>query len=383
MSFNQRDFIRQLPGVQAGFRRKYSFWGRLHVDPLLALLLLILAGIGLVVLYSASDQDIGMVERQLARLAAGFVVMLVFAQISPHHYQRWAPWLMVAGIIMLAAVLVVGVGAKGAQRWLEIPGLPRFQPSEIIKIALPMALAAYYARCSLPPRLRHIFWGLVIIAVPTLLIAEQPDLGTALLIGAAGTFVLLFSGIRWRLIGGFGLLISACGPLLWMYMKDYQKKRVLTFLDPESDPLGAGWNIIQSKTAIGSGGWYGKGWLGGTQSHLDFLPESHTDFIIAVFAEEFGFVGVVLLLCFYLLIVSRCLYIAAMADDTFGRLLAGSLALTFFFYVFVNIGMVSGLLPVVGLPLPLISYGGTSVVTLFIGFGLLMSIQTHRKLLSR
>ncbi len=372
-----------MPNAQTGFRRKRSVWSSLHIDPLLALLLLVLSSIGLFVLYSASDQDIATVERQITRLAVGFVVMLVFAQISPHHYQRWSPWLMAAGIFMLVGVLVAGVGAKGAQRWLAIPGLPRFQPSEIMKIAVPMVLASYYAHRRLPPRFKHIFWGLLFIAAPTLLIAKQPDLGTSLLIAAAGVFVLLFSGISWRIISGFGLLVCGCIPLLWMWMRDYQKMRVLTLLDPERDPLGAGWNIIQSKTAIGSGGLYGKGWLAGTQSHLDFLPESHTDFIIAVFAEEFGFVGVVLLLVLYLLIVSRCLYIASQADDTFGRLLGGSLALTFFFYVFVNIGMVSGLLPVVGLPLPLISYGGTSVVTLFIGFGLLMSIQTHRKLLPR
>jgi len=383
VSFFRQDFIRQMPGAQTGFRRKRSVWSSLHIDPLLVLLLLILSGIGLFVLYSASDQDIATIERQITRLAVGFVVMLVFAQISPHHYQRWSPWLMAAGILMLVAVLVVGVGAKGAQRWLSIPGLPRFQPSEIMKIAVPMVLASYYAHRRLPPRFKHIFGGLLFIAVPTLLIAKQPDLGTSLLIAAAGIFVLLFSGIGWRIIAGFGLLVCACIPLLWMWMRDYQKMRVLTLLDPERDPLGAGWNIIQSKTAIGSGGLYGKGWLAGTQSHLDFLPESHTDFIIAVFAEEFGFVGIVLLLVLYLSIVSRCLYIASQADDAFGRLLGGSLALTFFFYVFVNIGMVSGLLPVVGLPLPLISYGGTSVVTLFIGFGLLMSIQTHRKLLTR
>jgi rod shape determining protein RodA len=282
------------------------------------------------------------------------------------------------------AVLVMGVGAKGAQRWLAIPGLPRFQPSELIKVAVPMALAAYFADRYLPPRLKHVGFGLVFILLPTLLIAKQPDLGTSLLICASGLFVLLFAGIQWRWVFGFCGAVAACLPLFWMFlMKEYQKQRVMTFLNPESDLHGSGWNIIQSKIAIGSGGLYGKGWLQGTQSHLDFLPESHTDFIIAVFAEEFGFLGVLCLLFLYLLIVTRCLYIATQADDTYGRLLAGSLTLTFFFYFFVNIGMVTGLLPVVGLPLPLISYGGTSIVTLFVGFGMLMSIQTHKKVVPR
>ncbi len=383
MSLFRQDFVRKLPSVKLGFSRKVSLWNQWHLDPMLLLLLILLASTGLLVLYSASDQNIAILKRQFIHLSIGFAVMIVCAQISPYHYRRWAPWLMIVGVLMLIAVLVAGVGAKGAQRWLSIPGLPRFQPSEIMKIAMPMALASYYSNRRLPPRFKHIFWGLVIIAVPALLIGKQPDLGTALLIAASGVFILLFSGISWKLIGSFCLLISSAIPLLWMSMKEYQKGRVLTFLDPERDPLGAGWNIIQSKTAIGSGGMYGKGWLSGTQSHLDFLPESHTDFIIAVFAEEFGFVGMLLLLLLYLCVISRCLYIAVFADDTFGRLLAGSLALTLFFYVFVNIGMVSGLLPVVGLPLPLISYGGTSIVTLFIGFGLLMSIQTHKKLLSR
>lgn len=380
---NSRDFVRNLPHASHGFQSKRGFWARIHIDWQLLLLLIILCSVGLTVLFSASNQDMATVYRQLTRFGVAFGVMLVFAQISPHHYRRWSPWLFGLGVMFLIAVLVMGVGAKGAQRWLELPGLPRFQPSEIMKLALPMALAWYYADHRLPPRSRHIFYGLILILLPTLLIAKQPDLGTSLLIAASGFFVLLFAGIQWRLIFGFGAVSAASVPLLWTFLKDYQKQRILTFLDPERDPLGAGWNIIQSKTAIGSGGLYGKGWLAGTQSHLDFLPESHTDFIIAVFAEEFGFIGVLLLLGLYLLIVSRALYIATQADDTFGRLLAGSITLTFFFYIFVNIGMVSGILPVVGLPLPLISYGGTSILTLFAGFGLLMSIQTHKKLLPR
>lgn len=378
-----RDFLRILPYASDSFRRKRGFWSRVHIDFTLLLLLMLLSGVGLLVLYSASEQDMDMLYRQLTRIGLGFLVMVVFAQISPHHYRRWSPWLMGLGVLLLIGVLVMGVGAKGAQRWLALPGLPRFQPSELMKLAVPMALAWYFADRHLPPRLKHLLWGLVFVLIPTLLIAKQPDLGTSLLICASGLFVLLFAGIRWRLVFGFGALVSACVPLFWMLMKDYQKQRVLTFLDPERDPLGSGWNIIQSQIAIGSGGFYGKGWLAGTQSHLKFLPESHTDFIIAVFAEEFGFIGIIMLLMLYLLIVTRCLFIATNADDTYGRLLAGSLSLTFFFYFFVNIGMVSGILPVVGLPLPLISYGGTSIVTLFIGFGLLMSIQTHKKLLPR
>jgi len=378
-----RDFQRVLPQAQHNFKRKSTFFSRIHIDPVLLLLLLLLCAVGLAVLYSASGESTAVVYRQLTRMGIGFLLMLLVAQISPHHYRIWSPWLMGLGVLLLVAVLVMGSGAKGAQRWLVIPGLPRFQPSELMKLAVPMMLASYYAHRRLPPRLKHLFWGAVFIAIPAMLIARQPDLGTAILITASGIFVLLFAGIRWRLIFAFTALALACLPILWHVMKDYQKQRVLTLLDPGRDPLGAGWNIIQSQTAIGSGGLYGKGWLAGTQSHLDFLPESHTDFIIAVLAEEFGFIGVILLLFLYLLIVTRCLYIATTADDTYGRLLAGSLSLTFFFYFFVNIGMVSGILPVVGLPLPLISYGGTSVVTLFLGFGLLMSIKTHRKLLPR
>lgn len=379
-----RDFLRQLPYASHAFQRRAGFLARLHIDGWLLLLLLLLCGIGLVVLYSASDQSMATVHRQVTRFGLALGVMFVFAQINPHHYRRWSPWLYGLGVLMLLAVLILGVGAKGAQRWLAIPGLPRFQPAELMKIAVPMALAGYFSDRYLPPRIKHVVAGLLFILIPTLLIAKQPDLGTSLLICASGLFVLLFAGIQWRLIFGFGALVAACLPLFWMFLlKEYQKQRVMTFLNPESDLHGSGWNIIQSKIAIGSGGLDGKGWLQGTQSHLDFLPESHTDFIIAVFAEEFGFFGVLGLLFLYLLIVTRCLFIAARADDTYSRLLAGSLTLTFFFYFFVNIGMVTGLLPVVGLPLPLISYGGTSVVTLFVGFGMLMSIQTHKKILPR
>lgn len=359
------------------------FWSLVHIDPVLLLLLLALVAAGLVVLFSGADQNMAVVKAQGLRMGVALVVMLVFAQFDPAVFRRWAPWLYLAGVLSLAAVMLFGVGAKGAQRWLELPGLPRFQPSELMKLVVPMMAAWYLSRQFLPPRLRYVGVALLIVVLPMALIILQPDLGTSLLVGAAGIFVIFFAGMSWKLIGAFFAMVSVSAPLMWFFvMRDYQKQRVLTLLDPQSDPLGAGWNIIQSKTAIGSGGMEGKGWLQGTQSHLEFLPESHTDFIVAVLAEEFGFLGMVGLLLLYLLIVLRCLYIAALAQDSFSRLLAGALTMTFFVYVFVNVGMVSGLLPVVGVPLPLISYGGTSSVTLMAAFGVLMSIHTHRRMIS-
>lgn len=360
-----------------------GFWSALHIDPILLVLLLTLIAGGLFVLYSGADRNLEVVKAQGVRMGVALVVMLVFAQLDPAVFRRWSPWLFVAGLIGLAAVLLVGVGAKGAQRWLAIPGLPRFQPSELMKLVVPMMAAWYLSRHYLPPRLRHVAVALLIVLVPMAMIILQPDLGTSLLVGAAGIFVVFFAGMGWRLIGAFLAMVSVAAPLMWFFvMREYQKQRVLTLLDPQSDPLGAGWNIIQSKTAIGSGGMDGKGWLQGTQSHLEFLPESHTDFIVAVLAEEFGFVGMLTLLALYLLIVLRCLYIASTAQDSFSRLLAGALTMTFFIYVFVNVGMVSGLLPVVGVPLPLVSYGGTSGVTLMAAFGVLMSVHTHRRMIS-
>jgi rod shape determining protein RodA len=354
---------------------------RLHVDMPLLLLLLLLAAIGLVTLYSAGDQSEALVLKQLVRLGVSFGVMFAFAQISPETWRRWTPWLYAVGLALLITVLVLGVVGKGAQRWLDL-GVVRFQPSELMKVAMPMMIAWYLAEASLPPTMKRIVIASAGIGVPVLLIAKQPDLGTSLLIGSSGVFVLLFAGISWRLVGTTIFMMIPAAVLMWFFgMHDYQRQRVLTFLNPESDPLGSGYHIIQSKIAIGSGGIYGKGWLNGTQSHLDFLPERHTDFIFAVFSEEFGFFGAVLLLSIFLLIVMRGLYIALQAQDTYGRLLAGSLTMTFLVYFFVNMGMVTGLLPVVGLPLPLISYGGSSMVTLMAAFGILMSIQTHRKLL--
>jgi len=359
-----------------------GFWAAVHLDPILLVLLLILMGGGLFVLYSGADRNIEVIKAQGIRLGIAFIAMIVLAQLDPAVFRRWAPLFYTLGLVALVAVLLVGVGAKGAQRWLAVPGLPRFQPSEYMKLVVPMMAAWYLSRHYLPPRLRHLTVGMAIVLVPMAMIVKQPDLGTSLLVGMAGIFVVFFAGISWKLIAAFFALVSVSAPVMWMYgMRDYQKQRVLTMLDPQSDPLGAGWNIIQSKTAIGSGGYDGKGWLHGTQSHLEFLPESHTDFIVAVLAEEFGFVGMLVLLTVYFLIILRCLYIAVSAQDSFSRLLAGALTMTFFIYIFVNIGMVSGMLPVVGVPLPLVSYGGTSGVTLMAAFGVLMSIHTHRRMI--
>ena len=354
----------------------------LHLDGPLLAGLLVLCGLGLVVLYSASGQSESLLIKQLVRLGVAAVAMLVIAQIPPKMLKIWTPWVFTLGILLLVMVLVAGEVGKGAQRWLNI-GFVRFQPSEIMKLAVPMMAAWYLMERPLPPRLSELAILLLICLLPAALIAQQPDLGTSLLIAAAGIIVILLGGVSLRLIILFGGLAVAVAPVLWMNMHDYQRQRVLTFLNPESDPLGSGYHIIQSKIAIGSGGLFGKGWLNGTQAQLEFLPERATDFIFAVMGEEFGLVGLAMLLVLYALIVLRGLYIATQAQDTFSRLLAGSISLTFFVYVFVNTGMGTGLLPVVGVPLPLISYGGTSMVTLMLGFGILMSIHTHRKLVTQ
>ncbi len=350
---------------------------QLRLDPWLTGLLLVLIGCGLMVLYSATEQSTALLWRQSVRLGLGLVLMLIAAQLPPQLLRLWAPWFLVAGVVLLIAVDLFGVG-RGARRWLDL-GVIRFQPSELIKLALPLTLAALLHRRTLPAGWRELLLAALMIAVPVGLILRQPDLGTAVLVAASGLCVLFLAGVRWRLI--FGLLgaLAAALPLVWFNLHDYQKNRILTFLNPESDPLGQGWNIIQSKIAIGSGGISGKGWLTGTQSRLEFLPEPHTDFIFAVLAEEFGFFGVLAILILYAAIVLRGLYLATQARDTFGRLLAGSLVFMFFLYVVVNIGMVSGLLPVVGVPLPLISYGGTSAATLLAGFGLVMGVYSRRR----
>ncbi len=371
---------RAATGGKVGLNKRMPFWQRVHIDPWLLLLILILGAVSGFVLYSASSKSFAMLYRQAAYYGLGLTAMICIAQLQPRFMQRWVPVAYFAGLALLLAVLLVGTEAKGAQRWLTIPGVMRFQPSELMKLIMPMSVAWYLSRRNLPPNFKYVCVTLAIIFVPVVLILKQPDLGTSLLIAAAGIFVLLLAGLRWRYIIGAAVLLVPAAVLMWFFvLHQYQKQRVLTFLNPESDPLGSGWNIIQSKAAIGSGGVFGKGWLQGTQSHLDFLPEGHTDFIIAVLAEEFGMVGVCLLLVVYLLVLARGLVITVQAQDSFSKLLAGSLTLTFFVYVFVNIGMVSGLLPVVGVPLPLISYGGTALVTLLSGFGILMSIQTHRK----
>lgn len=353
----------------------------LRLDPPLVVATLLLAAIGLFVLYSASGQSLDRVVQQGVRLTIGFGVMLGAAQIPPRNLRLWAPWLFLIGLGLLVWVLLAGVAGGGAQRWISL-GFVNFQPSEGMKIIVPMMLAWYLGERGLPPTALRVFVALALIVVPAVLIARQPDLGTAVLVAVSGLLVVFLAGIRWRLIAFLFALAAASVPLLWHYMQDYQRRRVLTLLSPESDPLGAGYHIIQSKIAIGSGGLYGKGWLNGTQSHLDFLPERSTDFIFAVFGEEFGLFGALMLLGLYAFITGRALYLATEAQDTFGRLLAGSLALTFFFYLFVNVGMVTGLLPVVGVPLPLVSFGGTSVVTLLGAFGIIMSIRTHKRLLA-
>lgn len=355
-----------------------SLGQRLHLDmPLLAGLLL-LSAISLVVLYSAGGQDGQLLVRQLLRFGLAFSLMLVLAQVPPHRFQQVAPWLFGAGLLLLIAVFLFGAHAKGAQRWLQIGGM-RFQPSEIMKLAVPLMVAWYLGDKPLPPSLLRATVTLALIAVPVALIAKQPDMGTAVLTASAGLFVLLLSGLRWRVIGGAALLLGVATPLLWRMMHDYQRQRLLTFLDPEKDPLGAGYHILQSTIAIGSGGVFGKGWLNGTQSYLDFIPERTTDFVFAVYGEEFGLIGALLLLALFLFVIVRGLIIAYDAQTNFTRLLAGGLILSFFTYILVNIGMVTGLVPVVGVPLPLISYGGTSLVTLMASFGILMSIHTHRK----
>ena len=360
---------------------RIAFGERLHLDVPLLLGVLALSAFGLVALYSAGGQDTDLVVRQAIRFAVGFGLMFVVAQIAPRRFFDWAPLLYVAGVALLCAVLVVGETAQGAQRWLRV-GPFGFQPSEFVKLTVPLMVAWFISKGDLPPRLWRVVLGGLFTLVPVVLVMRQPDLGTSLLIVASGAFVLFLAGVGWRYIAALAAVGAACVPLLWHFMHDYQRQRVLTLLDPQQDPLGAGYHIIQSTIAIGSGGIYGKGWFNGTQSQLDFLPERSTDFVFAVIGEEFGLLGALVLLAVYLFIVYRGLYIAARAKYMFGKLLAGALVLTFFIYVFVNIGMVSGILPVVGLPLPLVSYGGTSMVTLMAGFGIVMSVHTHRMLLS-
>lgn len=376
----QSDFQRRMPewGARPGTAdHNRSYFERMHIDWPLLLIIFALLGFGSIVLYSASGEDQAYLNRQLIYAGLGSLAMLFVAQIPPVVMQRWAWLVYLGGLIALVAVLVVGAGAKGAQRWIDL-GVLRFQPSEIIKLALPLVLASYLGDRIMPPKFKDVLLTLVLVGIPLVLILLQPDLGTGLLVATSGLIVLFLAGLRPRYILSAMALLPLCILGAWVFvLHDYQKQRVLTMFNPEADKLGAGWNIIQSTTAIGSGGWSGKGWMLGTQSHLDFLPESHTDFIIAVLAEEFGFRGVLVLLAGYILLFARGLWISFTAKNSFSRLVAGSITFTVFVYVFVNMGMVSGILPVVGVPLPLFSYGGTSLVSMFMAFGVLMAVATE------
>lgn len=369
------DFIRNT-GIRSPTNRNYHAF--LCYDLFLIIPLLLLMLFGLYVLYSASGQDMELVLKQIIRFGLGFFIIIIVVQCPQSLWIQLAPFLYCVGVGLLVAVFFIGTDAKGAQRWIVIPGLARLQPSEVMKLAIPLLLASMYAKKSLPPTKFLFFIGSILILIPTLLIAKQPDLGTSILIAYSGFTTLLLAGLPWLMLGALAILSIPTMLMIWHYfMHEYQKTRVLTLLDPSSDPLGAGWNIIQSKAAIGSGGLNGKGWLEGTQSQLNFLPESSTDFIIAVIAEELGFKGVIILFTLYMVICLRGILISWYAQDTFGRLLAGTLTFTFFIYIVVNVGMVSGLLPVVGVPLPLVSYGGSSVVSLMTGFGLILAVHAQ------
>jgi rod shape determining protein RodA len=376
--------IRVSPGSDSTTRRTLGTAARvlsaLKLDGPLLVGLSLVCGYGLVVLYSASGQDWGMVLRALARLGMGVVAMLALAQVRPQQLRNAAPVIYAVGIVLLIIVDVMGAIGKGAQRWLDL-GFVRFQPSEIMKLAVPMLCAWYLHERPLPPTPATLGVLAAIILVPAGLTAAQPDLGTAILITISGGLLVIMAGLSvWYMVGA-AALAGIAGWVGWQYfLHDYQRLRVLTFLDPTVDPRGAGYHIIQSQIAIGSGGLFGKGWMNGSQSQLEYLPERHTDFIFAVIGEEFGMLGLTILILMYLFVVSRALFLAAQTQDTFTRLLSASLALTFFVYVFINAGMVSGLLPVVGVPLPLVSYGGTSMVTLLASFGILMALYSHRKL---
>lgn len=356
---------------------KHGFLSRLPLDLPLLGGLLVLSGIAMVVLYSASGQDIDVLLRQGARLLLAMAIMLGVAYIHPRHLFNASPILYLVGAVMLLLVLLVGKTSMGAQRWLDL-GIIRFQPSELTKLSTPMMLAWFLSQGAPPPNLKKVLMAGALIVLPALLIAKQPDLGTAILVGSSGAAVIFLSGLSWKYLLTLFVLGAASLPVVWHYLHGYQRDRILTLLNPEADPLGRGYHIIQSKIAIGSGGVGGKGWLNGSQAHLEFLPESSTDFIFAVLAEEFGLIGCLALLVAYFVILARCFYIVVQAKDRYSRYLAGALTLTFFVYIFVNIGMVIGILPVVGVPLPLVSYGGTATVTLLAGFGLMMSIQAHQ-----
>ena len=361
--------------------KEVSFTQKLHIDGPLLFGIIVLSLIGYVVLYSASDQNPDLIIRRSIHLAAALSVMFIVAQIPPARLSGISLWFYLVSLGLLILVLFFGETGKGAQRWLGVSPF-RFQPSELMKLALPMVIALYLSKELPPPSIGKVFMVLIFIIAPVLLVAKQPDLGTAMLIAVSGFAVLFIAGISWKLLAGFAVVAMSSAPVIWNLMHDYQQTRVLTFLNPEQDPLGSGYHIIQSKIAIGSGGLYGKGWLNGTQSHLEFLPERSTDFIFAVFCEEFGLLGVLILISIYLFIIARGLYISMEAQHVYGKLLSVGVVAGFFVYIAVNMGMVSGQLPVVGIPLPLISHGGTSMLTIMAGFGILMAVHTHRRLLS-
>ncbi len=352
-----------------------------HLDGILLTLVLLLLGVSLAVVASASGQSPARISGHLVNIGLALSVMVVMANVPPHLLSKVGPPLYVAGVVLLIGVALFGEVRNGARRWLNL-GFA-FQPSELLKLALPLMLAWYFQRNESGLRGKHYLVGGILLLVPFLLILRQPDLGTALMLGASGFYLLFFAGLPWKVMIGGGVLAGASLPLMWGFMHDYQQRRVLTLLDPTSDPLGDGYHIIQSTIAIGSGGLFGKGWTQGTQNQLDFIPERTTDFIYAVFGEEFGYVGTILLVGLYLAIVARGLVIAARAPTLFGRLMAATLSLNLFTYAFVNMGMVSGILPVVGVPLPLMSYGGTALITLLLGMGIVMSVATHRQLMTR
>ncbi len=373
----QYRFLRHSLRDGRSIKHDSSRWAKLHLDPWLLCFLLLNSILGLMVVYSATMQDSSMVIRQATSFGVGFIIMFLCAQVPPKVYQAVSPYFYMLGIVLLVLVLVIGDTRLGAKRWLTIPGIGSMQPSEIMKFAMPLMMAWYFSRRAFPPTFLQIVTGLILMMIPFVLVALQPDLNIGLII--PGVFVLFLCGMSWRLILGALTALAVAAPVLWMFvLQTYQKKRILTLFDPESDALGAGWNIIQSKIAIGSGGLTGKGYLTGTQSHLGYLPEHHTDFIMSAYAEEYGFIGVFLLFSLFAAIIIRCLMIGLNSFHNFGRLFAGAIGLTFFFFVFLNSGMASGILPVTGDPLPLMSYGGSAVISLLASMGIVMSIHTHR-----
>ena len=379
---SQSEFVRRINQGNSAFVDTRNKWNRLHLDLHMLLTLLALASTGLVALYSASGQNLNLVNSQLIRFGIGFILLLTIAQVNLRFFERWAFIPYTGGVLLLLAIPFLGIERNGAQRWLDV-GI-QFQPSEVLKVAIPLLLASYISRRDYPPSLKTVFFSLLLVAIPVALIGIQPDLGTAILVGVAGFSVLFLGGLPRIYLFTSSCSLAVAMPLMWFYgLHGYQRQRIITLFDPESDKFGAGWNIIQSTIAIGSGGLGGKGWGHGTQSQLDFLPESHTDFIIAVFAEEFGLLGVLGLMALYATLILRCLLISIRSQTIFGRLFAGSYTFLFFLYIFVNLGMVSGILPVVGVPLPFMSFGGTSVVTLMCGFGILMAISTEQSFKER